>query len=225
MFPKSRKQPRHQPLRPHASVHGGYVGIHAQRPQFVHQDGLARAAEAQRRRDLFARRHQALCQPVEGRHAHAAAHQQRPRAGSAGVEAVAKAGEQVERRAGAQAGELLRARADHLVDKHHLARVPVADADGAAQVQPFNFHVDELPRPHDGRGVARQRHAQRAVGDAAIFRYGKQTLFHAASLCVDGGDGQRRLFQHVEQHLHRVQRGKHGHVVFHGAAADLVAVG
>ena len=43
-------------------------------------------------------------------------------------------------------------------------------------------------------------------------------------LCVDGGNGQRGFFQHIQQSLHGIQGGEQGNVILGGYLADLDAV-
>ena len=43
-------------------------------------------------------------------------------------------------------------------------------------------------------------------------------------LRVDRRNGERNLFEHVEQHLHRFERSEERHVVLDRRAADFVAV-
>ena len=54
---------------------------------------------------------------------------------------------------------------------------------------------------------------------------GSVTLPYKGTLSVDGGNGQRGLFQHVQQHANGIQSGEHGHIVLRSDAADLKAVG
>ena len=46
----------------------------------------------------------------------------------------------------------------------------------------------------------------------------------AARSGVDGGDGQRGFFQHIQQNPDGVQRGKQRHVMLRGNPADFYAV-
>ena len=66
---------------------------------------------------------------------------------------------------------------------------------------------------------------QRCFQDAFLLRRFKAKPFISGFSGVDGGDGQRGFLQHIQQHAHRIQRSKDGHVVIRGEPADFHAVG
>ena len=132
------------------------------------------------RRGVEAQNHAAACLPaasrrfaqaVQGRHAHAAAHQQRKLRGRhSSSRSASKPLPRPVSRSSAAPGR--RRAHGFCVPRRRppcrsassacLAGRQSQTLDGAAQVQPVNLHVDELPRPHDGArrrppGVMRQR--------------------------------------------------------------------
>ena len=99
-------------------------------------------------------RRQTAGQSVQGRDADAAAHQQGALPGERCVVAVAQPCQHIQLRSGGEMGHGRRAVAQHLIDKGGGTGLPVADGDGAAQVEAGELQIYELTGGRDGLRVA-----------------------------------------------------------------------
>ena len=166
----------HEALFAGAPVRGAECHVTAEGAKFVLEQDLRRRGEAQHHAGLF---RQGPGEIIERRKAEAARAEHGGIPGAREVEAVAEAGQHVER-AGPHPAQRLGAFALDLIDQRQRAVLPVADREGPPEEEARDRHAHELPRRRDGPTVPREAEAENVGPERDVLRDLKLDLSHAS---------------------------------------------
>ena len=120
-------------------------------------------------------------QAIEGGNPHPSADEQTVLSGLFHIKAIAQAAEKIQLFPRLHLGQLLCTLAHHFIDQREGGVVPIADADGAAQIEPFQLDVDELTGIFCKAQISLEHHFIGVLGDAPIADDLIHTVCHLLS--------------------------------------------